>query len=70
MVHVFQAFPFSKSSEAIERIGWWAKLGIPLIRELQSRHPIQHTDTKVGSCEREQNLPPLLLGRRHRSIPC
>ncbi|KAI8882100.1 hypothetical protein K501DRAFT_187591 [Backusella circina FSU 941] len=70
MVHVFQAFPFGKSTEAIERIGWWTKLGIPLITEWQSRHPIQPTEVKVGSCEREQQLPPLLLGRRHRSIPC
>jgi hypothetical protein len=37
MVHVFQAFPFKKSLEAIESIGWWTKVGIPLIRQWQVR---------------------------------
>lgn len=36
MVHVFQAFPFEKSKEAIESIGWWTKYGIPLITQLKS----------------------------------
>ncbi|KAG2190057.1 hypothetical protein INT46_007936 [Mucor plumbeus] len=35
MVHVFQAFPFAKSSEAIESIGWWTKFGIPLITQFK-----------------------------------
>lgn len=37
MVHVFQAFPFAKSEEAIESIGWWTKVGIPLITQWQAR---------------------------------
>lgn len=37
MVHVFQAFPFKKSLGAIESIGWWTKVGIPLIRQWQVR---------------------------------
>ncbi|KAI9478512.1 MAG: alpha/beta hydrolase fold-domain-containing protein [Benjaminiella poitrasii] len=37
MVHVFQAFPFAKSSEAIESIGWWTKFGIPLITQFRAR---------------------------------
>ncbi|KAI7893168.1 alpha/beta hydrolase fold-domain-containing protein [Mucor mucedo] len=37
MVHVFQAFPFKKSMDAIESIGWWSKVGIPLITQWQSR---------------------------------
>lgn len=37
MVHVFQAFPFKKSMEAIESIGWWSKVGITLITQWQIR---------------------------------
>ncbi|GAA5805280.1 hypothetical protein HPULCUR_010795 [Helicostylum pulchrum] len=37
MVHVFQAFPFGKSSEAIESIGWWSKVGISLITQWHNR---------------------------------
>ncbi|KAI8085254.1 alpha/beta hydrolase fold-domain-containing protein [Thamnidium elegans] len=37
MVHVFQAFPFGKSSEAIESIGWWSKVGISLITQWHIR---------------------------------
>jgi hypothetical protein len=37
MVHVFQAFPFDKSAEAIENIGWWAKFGVPFITQFQAR---------------------------------
>lgn len=42
MVHVFQAFPFAKSEEAIESIGWWTKVGIPLITQWQTRQD-EHT---------------------------
>ncbi|KAI8641308.1 alpha/beta hydrolase fold-domain-containing protein [Parasitella parasitica] len=36
MVHVFQAFPFARSAEAVESIGWWAKHGIPLITQFKA----------------------------------
>jgi acetyl esterase/lipase len=36
MVHVFQAFPFAKSTDAIDSIGWWTKFGIPLIIQLKA----------------------------------
>ncbi|CAO3622222.1 unnamed protein product [Mucor fragilis] len=45
MVHVFQAFPFAKSSEAIESIGWWAKFGIPLITQFKAS--LEETTTIV-----------------------
>lgn len=37
MVHVFQAFPFDKSTDAIESIGWWTKFGVPLITQCHSK---------------------------------
>lgn len=50
MVHVFQAFPFEKSSEAIERIGWWSKVGIPLITQWKARM------TRTAEEEEEEHL--------------
>ena len=37
MVHVFQAFPFGLSSEAVDSIGFWARYGMPMISNSVAR---------------------------------
>ncbi|CAO3595985.1 unnamed protein product [Absidia cylindrospora] len=90
MVHVFQAFPLGKSvEEAIDSIGWWARLGISMIakyqvKQQQQQQQRQITTVGLSSSSAQQQLtkslimsgfskkdipPPILLGRRHRSIP-
>ena len=69
MVHVFQAFPFGKSAEAMESIGWWAKLGMPMLQQMQSRGQIP------GAMQPETGPfavkgTPRSMGRRFHSIPC
>ncbi|KAI8146648.1 Alpha/Beta hydrolase protein [Fennellomyces sp. T-0311] len=69
MVHVFQAFPFGKSAEAIESIGWWARLGMPMLQQMQSRGQIP------GAMQPESGPfavkgTPRSMGRRFHSIPC
>ena len=55
MVHVFQAFPFAKSSEAIESIGWWTKVGIPLITQWQIR--AQEQEESDNNMSQEKIVP-------------
>jgi hypothetical protein len=50
MVHVFQAFPFGKSAEAIENIGWWTKVCIPLITQWKARTEAEE-DLKIAPAE-------------------
>ncbi|KAI8980966.1 alpha/beta hydrolase fold-domain-containing protein [Pilobolus umbonatus] len=52
MVHVFQAFPFVKSAEAIDSIGWWAKIGIPFINQWQTKQKV-HEQCGVDCQETE-----------------
>ncbi|KAG0188529.1 hypothetical protein DFQ28_004736 [Apophysomyces sp. BC1034] len=66
MVHVFQAFPFSRSCEAIESIGWWIKAGMPLISESWKR---LNRHGSFSQYQVESKVIPLLYGRRYRSIP-
>lgn len=66
MVHVFQAFPLGESSsQAIESIGWWARIGVSMISKYQVKH-IPSQDLTLSSLLKNS---PALLGRRHRSIP-
>ncbi|ORZ13460.1 alpha/beta hydrolase fold-domain-containing protein [Absidia repens] len=85
MVHVFQAFPLGKSvEEAIESIGWWARLGMSMISKYQVKQQQRQITTAGLSSSSAHQLtkslimsgfskkdipPPILLGRRHRSIP-
>ncbi|CDS03745.1 hypothetical protein LRAMOSA01146 [Lichtheimia ramosa] len=73
MVHVFQAFPFGKTSEAIESIGWWAKFGMPMIAQWQARGQLPGM---VQEYRQQDNDGPFSLkstprsrGRRCHSIP-
>lgn len=66
MVHVFQALPLGESpAQAIENIGWWARIGISMISKYQVKH-IPSQDLVLNSLLKNS---PALLGRRHRSIP-
>ncbi|KAI9318804.1 alpha/beta hydrolase fold-domain-containing protein [Dichotomocladium elegans] len=72
MVHVFQAFPFKKSAEALESIGWWAKFGMSMIAQWKARGLLpaiveeqrNHTDGPFAI-----KSTPRSAGRRSQSIP-
>lgn len=76
---MFQAFPLGKSvDEAIASIGWWARQGVSMISRYQVKHQqvtsstfsASHPkDLILSSLLKKETLPPLLFGRRHRSIP-
>ncbi|KAI9490200.1 alpha/beta hydrolase fold-domain-containing protein [Zychaea mexicana] len=72
MVHVFQAFPFGKSAEAIESVGWWARYGMPMIANWAARGQLP---TVVQQNQQAEEGPfalkstPRSMGRRFHSIP-
>ncbi|KAI9244583.1 alpha/beta hydrolase fold-domain-containing protein [Phascolomyces articulosus] len=72
MVHVFQAFPFGLSSEAIDSIGFWARYGMPMISNSAARGLLptavrQNQETEGPFTVRST---PRTMRRRLHSMPC
>ncbi|KAI7858293.1 alpha/beta hydrolase fold-domain-containing protein [Circinella umbellata] len=75
MVHVFQAFPFGLSSEAIASIGFWARYGMPMISNSVARGLLPNSVGRQPNQETDDGpfalrSTPHTMRRRLHSMPC